>query len=73
MAAFARQKFSWDSATPGAFKIAPWGTGALPATDEEIAFLPAHRLAAAIHARKLTSEPRRNFGASNAATVSARG
>ena len=55
IAAFARQKFAWDSATPGAFRIAPWGTGALPATDEEIAFLPAHRLAAAIHARKLTS------------------
>ena len=53
--AFARQKFSWDSSTPGAFKIAPWGNGPLPATDEEIAFLPAHRLAAAIHARKLTS------------------
>ncbi len=53
--AFARQKFAWDSATPGAFKIAPWGNGPLPATDEEIAFLPAHRLAAAIHARKLTS------------------
>jgi hypothetical protein len=53
-AAFTRQRFAWDSA-PGAFRIAPWGTGALPATDEEIAFLPAHRLAAAIHARKLTS------------------
>ncbi|HEV8409714.1 MAG TPA: amidase [Gemmatimonadaceae bacterium] len=53
--AFARQKFAWDSATPGAFRLAPWGTSALPATDEEIAFLPAHRLAAAIHARKLTS------------------
>jgi Amidase len=54
IAAFARQRFAWDS-TPGAFKIAPWGNGPLPSTDEEIAFLPAHRLAAAIHARKLTS------------------
>ena len=53
-AAFARQRFAWD-ATSGAFRIAPWGSGALPSTDEEIAFLPAHRLAAAIHARKLTS------------------
>ncbi len=53
-AAFVRQKFAWD-ATPGAFRLAPWGTAALPATDEEIAFLPAHRLAAAIHAKKLTS------------------
>jgi hypothetical protein len=54
-AAFTRQRFAWDSATPGAFRLAPWGNGALPTTDEEIAFLPAHRLAAAIHARKLTS------------------
>ncbi len=55
VAAFTRQRFAWDAATAGAFKIAPWGNGPLPATDEEIAFLPAHRLAAAIHARKLTS------------------
>lgn len=55
IAAFTRQRFAWDSTTPGAFRIAPWGAGALPATDEEIAFLPAHRIAAAIHARKLTS------------------
>ena len=54
-AAFARQRFAWDSAAPGAFRIAPWGNAPLPKTDEEIAFLPAHRLAAAIHARKLTS------------------
>jgi Asp-tRNA(Asn)/Glu-tRNA(Gln) amidotransferase A subunit family amidase len=54
MAAFKRQPFAW-AATPGAFVIAPWGTAALPATDEEIAFLPAHRLAAAIKAGKLTS------------------
>jgi Asp-tRNA(Asn)/Glu-tRNA(Gln) amidotransferase A subunit family amidase len=55
IAAFERQHFAWDASTRGAFKLAPWGTGALPSTDEEIAFLPAHRLAAAIHARKLTS------------------
>lgn len=34
---------------------APWGTAAIPASDEEIAFLPVHRLSALIHARKLTS------------------
>ncbi len=33
----------------------PWGTAALPSSDEEIAFLPVHRLSAAIHAGKLTS------------------
>ncbi len=55
VAAFARQRFAWDSTTPGTFRIAPWGNGPLPKTDEEIAFLPAHRIAAAIHARKLTS------------------
>ncbi|MGH7618333.1 MAG: amidase family protein, partial [Gemmatimonadaceae bacterium] len=54
VAAFARQPFAWSSATPGAFHLAPW-TGPLPATDEEIAFLPAHRLGAAIKAGKLTS------------------
>ncbi|HTE47203.1 MAG TPA: amidase [Gemmatimonadaceae bacterium] len=53
-AAFARQPFAWNATTKGAFPVAPW-TGALPATDEEIAFLPAHRLAAAIKAGKLTS------------------
>ncbi len=53
-AAFARQKFSYGAGAPGSFKIAPW-TGALPATDEEIAFLPAHRIGAAIKAGKLTS------------------
>jgi Asp-tRNA(Asn)/Glu-tRNA(Gln) amidotransferase A subunit family amidase len=36
-------------------KPAPWGTATLPKTDEEIAFLPVHRLSAAIHAGKLTS------------------
>jgi hypothetical protein len=54
-AAFARQHFAWAASSPGAFRLAPWGNGAIPATDEAIAFLPAHRLAAAIHARKLTS------------------
>lgn len=55
VAAFKRQRFAWDRTTRGAFHLAPWGTAALPATDEEIAFLPAHRLAAAIRAGKLTS------------------
>ena len=55
VAAFARQPFAWNATTPGAFHLAPWGTAALPSTDEEIAFLPAHRLAAAIKAGKLTS------------------
>src|SRR5262249_51266940 len=54
-AAFARQPFAWNATTPGAFHVAPWGSAPLPATDEEIAFLPAHRLAAAIKAGKLTS------------------
>lgn len=36
------------------FSPTPW-PGAVPATDEEIAFLPAHRLSALIQARKLTS------------------
>ena len=53
-AAFARQPFSYGAATKGTFNIAPW-TGALPATDEEIGFLPAHRISAAIKAGKLTS------------------
>jgi Asp-tRNA(Asn)/Glu-tRNA(Gln) amidotransferase A subunit family amidase len=55
LTAFDRQRFAWDASTRGGFRLAPWGKGALPATDEEIAFLPAHRLAAAIYARKLTS------------------
>lgn len=54
-AAFARQPFAWNRATRGAFSLAPWGTAPLPATDEAIAFLPVHRLAAAIKAGKLTS------------------
>ncbi|MEO7997543.1 MAG: amidase, partial [Gemmatimonadaceae bacterium] len=55
MAAFNRQAFAWNSATPGAFNLNPWGTAALPATDDEIAFLPAYKLGAAIKAGKLTS------------------
>ncbi|MCC6245614.1 MAG: amidase [Gemmatimonadaceae bacterium] len=54
-AAFARQPFAWNRTTRGAFGLAPWGTAPLPATDEAIAFLPVHRLAAAIKAGKLTS------------------
>jgi hypothetical protein len=54
IAAFNRQPFAWTPAA-GAFYIAPWGNTPLPSTDEEIAFLPAHRLAAAIKAGKLTS------------------
>ena len=36
------------------FTVAPW-TGPVPTSDDEIAFLPAHRLSALIHAKKLTS------------------
>jgi Asp-tRNA(Asn)/Glu-tRNA(Gln) amidotransferase A subunit family amidase len=36
------------------FRVEKW-SGALPASDEAIAFLPAHRLSALIKARKLTS------------------
>jgi Asp-tRNA(Asn)/Glu-tRNA(Gln) amidotransferase A subunit family amidase len=54
VAAFTRQPFAWTPAA-GAFYIQPWGSAPLPSTDEEIAFLPAHRLAAAIKAGKLTS------------------
>jgi len=35
------------------FKIEPW-KGRVPGTEEEIAFLPAHRLAALIHTRKIS-------------------
>lgn len=55
VAAFARQPFAWNASSAGAFHLAPWGSVALPSTDEEIAFLPAHRLSAAIKAGKLTS------------------
>ncbi len=54
-AAFARQPFAWGAATRGAFVLEPWGTAPLPTTDEDIAFLPMHRLSAAIKAGKLTS------------------
>ena len=36
------------------FTVEKW-TGAVPASDEQIAFLPAHRLSAMIKARKITS------------------
>ena len=36
------------------FEIEPW-TGPVPGTEEEIAFLPAHRLAALLRERKITS------------------
>ena len=36
------------------FKVEKW-SGAVPASDEEIAYLPAHRLAALIKERKITS------------------
>ncbi len=55
MAAFARQPFAWNATAPGAFHLAPWGAAPLPASDEDIAFLPMHRLSAAIKAGKLTS------------------
>jgi len=43
-AAFARSSFT----------VAPW-TGTVPSTDDDIAFLPAHRLSALIKERRLTS------------------
>jgi Asp-tRNA(Asn)/Glu-tRNA(Gln) amidotransferase A subunit family amidase len=36
------------------FKVEPW-KGAVPTSEEEIAFLPVHRLSALIQARKITS------------------
>ena len=36
------------------FAVEPWA-GAVPGTEEEIAFLPVHRLAALIQAKKITS------------------
>jgi hypothetical protein len=36
------------------FTVEPW-TGSVPTSEEEIAFLPAHRLSALIKARKITS------------------
>ena len=56
VAAFTRQPFCVERRRRRARStLQPWGTAALPSTDEEIAFLPAHRLAAAIKAGKLTS------------------
>jgi Asp-tRNA(Asn)/Glu-tRNA(Gln) amidotransferase A subunit family amidase len=56
--AFVRQPFAWKGAgvaKPGSFVLEPWGTAAFPTNDEDIAFLPMHRLAAAIRAKKITS------------------
>ncbi|MBY0489377.1 MAG: amidase [Gemmatimonadaceae bacterium] len=56
--AFARQPFAWRGAgvaKPGSFLLEPWGTAAFPTNEEDIAFLPMHRLAAAIRAKKITS------------------
>jgi Asp-tRNA(Asn)/Glu-tRNA(Gln) amidotransferase A subunit family amidase len=50
-AAFERQKFGGGA---GQFKVAAF-TGSLPATDEEIAFMSARSIGAAIRAGKLTS------------------
>src|SRR5690242_2191809 len=36
------------------FTVAPW-SGAVPTSPDEIAYLPAHRLSALIHAKKITS------------------
>jgi Asp-tRNA(Asn)/Glu-tRNA(Gln) amidotransferase A subunit family amidase len=36
------------------FTVAPW-TGAVPASDDDLCFLPAHRLAALVRARRVTS------------------
>jgi Asp-tRNA(Asn)/Glu-tRNA(Gln) amidotransferase A subunit family amidase len=46
-----RGKEAFDRAK---FKIEPW-KGRVPATEEEIAFLPVHRLAALLKARKISS------------------
>lgn len=45
-----RGRASFDRAT---FKVEPW-KGPVPATEEEIAFLPVHRLAALVRSRKLS-------------------
>ncbi|MGV3710327.1 MAG: amidase, partial [Gemmatimonas sp.] len=55
VAAFKRQAFSMGTPAAGAFVIAPWGNAPFPTNDEDIAFLPVHRLAAAIKAGKVTS------------------
>ncbi|HEX7939363.1 MAG TPA: amidase, partial [Gemmatimonadaceae bacterium] len=54
VAAFERQPFAWTKAK-GAFYIEPWGSAPFPTSDEDIAFLPAHRLSAAVKAGKITS------------------
>jgi Asp-tRNA(Asn)/Glu-tRNA(Gln) amidotransferase A subunit family amidase len=56
-AAFTRQPFAWrgTAAPSSAFLLEPWGAAPFPTNEEEIAFLPMHRLAAAIRARKITS------------------
>lgn len=56
--AFVRQPFAWKGAgvaRPGSFLLEPWGAAAFPTNEEDIAFLPMHRLAAAIRARKISS------------------
>lgn len=55
IAAFKRQPFAVGSSAPGAFTIAPWGNAPFPTNEEDIAFLPVHRLAAAIKGGKITS------------------
>lgn len=55
MAAFNRQPFAWNSTAPSAFHLAAWGAATLPASDEDIAFMPAYKLGAAIKAGKMTS------------------
>ena len=61
IAAFKRQPFAWNATTPGAFQLAPWGAAPLPAYDEDIAFLPVHRLSAAIKSGKYLSALRPTF------------
>ncbi len=53
--AFGRQAFAWGGGTRGAFALEPWGSAPFPTRDEDIAFLPMHRLAAGIKEGKLTS------------------
>lgn len=55
IAAFKRQPFAMGAGAPGAFVIAPWGNTPFPTNEEDIAFLPVHRLAAAIKGGKITS------------------
>ncbi len=56
--AFVRQPFAWKGAgvaKPGSFMLEPWGTAPFPTNEEDIAFMPMNRLAAAIRAKKITS------------------